>query len=228
MSRLQQSILRLPQTYGLLVGVGLGYAGLLVWQGTRLIVWIAGAAIALVAIAAWFWVLRQVPLPSAKPGVSPDHLLDRSIFLAQLAALEQRHPAITQSTPPDPTWAEARHWAEQAQEFAAQIAQQEPSFIPDLLEALHTVLELATQVLEALTVIQQMRTLNFRQLAEARLQTSCDRLRETHSQLQYLQDQITLTALDRRTVGATPLPDRLRILITENKTLLNLPTDYSS
>lgn len=213
MTILWRKTLSVPQTYFLLVGVALGYACLIAALRPRPVVLGVGGAIALGTIAVWIGGFRPQP-------VSPDalnNLLERQNFLSRLVDLEAKIPNLPQSQ-----WTETRQWAEQSQLSAEQIAQREPTLIPDLLEAMHTVLDLAGQVAEALQVIAQIQTATYRELAQQRLHASSDRLQQTHAQLQSLQDQIALASLDRSGADAN-LPGRLQILIAENKTTLQNP-----
>lgn len=205
-----RQVFRLPQTYALLAGTALGYFGFVVCLGGRPIVLGVGGAIALATIGAWLWQLRQASADWTA------NLLDRVTFLAQLAALDRRSPAISQAT-----WKQARQWAQATQGFAARIANQEPSLTPELIEALHTVLALAGQVAEALQAVEQVQSAIYRPLARQRLQASCDRLQKTHDQLQHLQDQLFLSALDQEaTTSTTNEPLSLRLVIEANRTAL--------
>jgi hypothetical protein len=90
----------------------------------------------------------------------------------------------------------------------------------DLLEALHTVVDLARQVAEGLAVVEQVQTPTYRQLAQQRLTASCDRLQATRAQLQQLQDQVTLASLDPETGSDSLLPQGLQTLIAANRDIL--------
>lgn len=214
-----QHLLRLPQTYWLLVGVALGYGVLLRWQGMRLVVWVVGGAIALLTLLFWAWENR----PKPRSQGAEDNLLDAAVFLERLRTLERRLPVAAQ-----PEWTQAAGWVKQTHAAAAQIAIREPALMPDLLEALHTVLDLADQVVEGLQVSRQVQTTTYRQLAGERLQMSCDRLRETHDQMQQLRDQLALSALEQQAAQTNPLPAQLRLLIADNKTMLQSVDPSSS
>jgi hypothetical protein len=220
MNLLWRRISRLPQTYLLLIGIGLGYFYLIRWLGSRPVVLVSGGVIALAAIASWLWEFKQKPVQPE----SAVNLLDREVFLTHLAALERNIPSL-----PEPRWEQARTWAERIQVFAQRIAEREPTLIPAVLEALYTVLDLLRQVVEALQVMGQIQTSSYRNLAQQRLQASCDRLQQTHDQFQQLQDQIALSALEQGASGVTStLPTRLQVLIADNKTTLQSPTDKFS
>ncbi|MEB3233193.1 MAG: hypothetical protein VKJ64_19460, partial [Leptolyngbyaceae bacterium] len=96
---------------------------------------------------------------------------------------------------------------------------------PDLLEAVHTVLDLTQQVADALNVLQTIQTPVYQQMVQARLRQSCDRLQQTHQQLQQLQDQVALASLD---ANAATLPQRLQQLIAANQEILNADTFNSA
>ncbi|MFM7529351.1 MAG: hypothetical protein ACKO63_12860 [Nodosilinea sp.] len=201
---------RQPQTYLLLLGTGLGYALLLNLAGPRPLVWAGGGAIATTMVASWLAGWR----PPANPPLSGD-LLDRQSFIQHLESLSQGFPSR-----PESTWRQAYTWALESQAFAHQIYQRDPLLQVDLLEALHTVVDLARQVAEGLAVVEQVQTPTYRQLAQQRLTASCDRLQATRAQLQQLQDQVTLASLDPETGSGSLLPQGLQTLIAANRDIL--------
>ena len=201
---------RQPQTYLLLVGTGLGYALLLTMVGPRPLAWAGGGAIATTMVASWLGGWRR----SAPPELGSD-LLDRDTFMQHLDLLTQGLPARQQRP-----WRQTVTWALESQAFAHQIYQRDPLLQADLLEALHTVVDLARQVAEGLAVIEQVQTPTYRQLAQQRLTASSDRLQVTHAQLQQLQDQVTLASLDPETGRGSLLPQGLQTLIAANRDIL--------
>nr|WP_236107421.1 hypothetical protein [Cylindrospermopsis raciborskii] len=84
------------------------------------------------------------------------------------------------------------------------------------LETLYTVLNLSEQVIHAILALDQVKTDHYRTLARTHLQTSLERLKTTHHNLQQLQDQVLLSSLDRNAVN-TELPLFLKTLIQENR-----------
>lgn len=205
-------LLRQPQTYLLLLGTGIGYAGLIALAGPRPAAWLSGGGIAVAMVGGWAVGFRQ---PAAlRP--SPDDLLAASVLQQQLEHLEQRVPHPRRSP-----WVEVRGWAEDARRFAERICDRDPLMRADLLEALHTVLDLAGQVAAALQVMDHIETPAYQKLAEKRLRTSCDRMAATHAQLQQLQDQVALSALEPNRVAGTALPQRLQTLVAANRQILN-------
>ena len=201
---------RQPQTYLLLVGTGLGYALLLTTVGPRPLAWAGGGAIATTMVASWLGGWRR----SAPPELGSD-LLDRDTFMQHLDLLTQGLPSRQQRP-----WRQTVTWALESQAFAHQIYQRDPLLQADLLEALHTVVDLARQVAEGLAVIEQVQTPTYRQLAQQRLTASSDRLQVTHAQLQQLQDQVTLASLDPETGRGSLLPQGLQTLIAANRDIL--------
>lgn len=199
-----------PQTYILLAGTGLGYAALVWLAGPGPLVWLAGGGVSATMIGSW--VMGSRPSPEVARG---DDLLDAETFAGQLLPLGRRVPSKAQ-----PTWRQAQTWATESQRFAANIYERDPFLQVELLEAMHTVLDLARQVSEALAVIDQIETPTYRQLAQQRLEASCDRLQASHAQLQQLQDQVTLAGLEDDPSSTSSLPQRLQTLVAANKDIL--------
>jgi len=207
-----KAVFKLPQTRFLLLGVGVGYLCLMAWLRPRPVVVLSGGAIALTAAAIW---VRQaqhfVPQKS-------ENLLEREVFMEQLelVALDRQVLDAEQAD-----WNVAYGWAESAHAAAAQLVQREPLLLPELIETLHTVIDLATHVVVAMQLVRQVQTLPYQELAQQRLQISRDRLHYTCTQLQQLCDQLALDDLDRRSQNTdSTLPTSLQILITDNKNAL--------
>ncbi|MBD1917664.1 MULTISPECIES: hypothetical protein [Cyanophyceae] len=197
-----------PQTYLLLGGTALGYALMIVLAGPKPVAVLAGSGVAAAMVSSWAAGFR----PSEATANSGD-LLDAQTFASQLGTLEKRVPPKAQKT-----WREVQDWSTESQRFAARIYDRDPLLQVELLEALHTVLDLSGQVADGLAVLDQIETPAYQQMAQQRLAASRDRLQATHSQLQQLQDQVALSTLD--TVGDSTLPHSLQSLIEANKTIL--------
>lgn len=215
MSSFWHRAFRLPQTYLLLAGAGLGYLALLVWVGTRPLVILIGGAIALAMIGLWFRRLRPQNFSNEA------NVLDADVFFARLKALETKTvPSQTKRR----EWLDSYRWTQACHQYATGIAQRSPTLSSDLVETLYTVLGLFDQVVESLNALEQVKTDEYRQITTQHLHASCDRLHETHNQLQQLQDQILISGLSREALGQdSNLPMRLRVVIDANKTALQPP-----
>ena len=211
-----RKVLSLPQTYFLIVGAGLGYLSLIIWLGTRPLTLIIGGAIAGGMVAAWFGKLRKFY------AFSGANLLDSAIFLNELANIERKLAGRS-----DADWEQTLIWAKEIQIFAQRIASRESTLMPELLETLYTVLSLSEQVAKALLALEQMETETYRNLTQQHLQTSCQRVQETHHLLQQLQDRVLLSSLEASGVQGS-LPRSLRVIIAENKTVLDRVRQNSS
>jgi hypothetical protein len=204
------TLFRQPQTYLLLTGVGLGYAGLIFLAGSRPLAWLTGGSISAVMVGTWATGFQT------KPGLQSDSdLLDSANFSARLNQLNQQVPAQSRQT-----WEQAQRWATESQRFAERIYERDPLLQVELLEAMHTVLNLARQVAEGLKVMDEIETPTYRKLAQQRLNASRDRLQVSHAQLQQLQDQVALAGLDSTQGMDRSLPQRLQTLINANKQIL--------
>lgn len=203
---------KLPQTYLLFAGIALGYAVLLGLAGDRLLTFLGGAVVAVAMVGSWALGFRRNPAVA-----NDDDLLNAEAFAYQIEPLGQRVPGTGQKT-----WRQVEAWAEESQQFAARIAERDPLLQVELMEALHTVVDLARQVADGLAVINQIETSTYRQLAQQRLTASRDRLQDTHAQLRQLQDQVALSSLEVDS-SQTSLPQSLQGLISANKHILEEP-----
>ena len=204
-----QKLFRLPQTYFLLVGAILGYATFLVWVGIRTVPLVVGGIITVTMLLAWVWQVKQI---SSQKAVN---LLNINNFIEQIEKIEQKIAKKSVSE-----WQNTRKWAIESQTFAQNITNKESVLLPELIETLHTVLDLSNQVAEAIVAREQVQTNTYRLLTQQHLDTCCTRLQQTHEQLQQLQDQVLLSSLDMSIVK-TGLPNHLRGLIAENRTALH-------
>lgn len=205
-----RSAFRYPQTTFLLVGAVLGYLALLTFTGFKFVSILVGAAILVAMLVAWFLQFRGDRIETT------GNLLDRTVMLEHLDAIAAKFPGLDAQTP----WANAYRWASESQAAAAEIAEREPTLVPDLLEALYTVESLAANVAGSTVALEQVQTDQYRTLTRQQLDTSSDRLQATHHQLQSLRDQIVLSQLTADANASTALPDRLQLLIEANKTTL--------
>ncbi|NJO39201.1 MAG: hypothetical protein HC769_12705 [Cyanobacteria bacterium CRU_2_1] len=212
-TQLQHYFSRLPHTYFLLLGLAIGYIGFMGWLGIRSIVLLSGAVIVALAIVSWYRQLQSHKTThSATPSTSSANLLQIDVFLNHINVLNNQIPDASRSL-----WQSVEQQAQDIQKIATQIAAQESTFIPDLLETLHTVLDLVDQLVQALQVIQQVQTPRYRELAQQQLQSSQTRLQFTHDQLQELRDQMALEHLKQRSLTtASVISTRLQTLIAEN------------
>lgn len=197
---------RQPQTYLLLLGTAFGYGLLIALAGNRAVAWVGGGAVATVMAGSWVTGYR------ASPVGAHDHS-----DLLNVATFQRRIDAIQSEVARNQTWQPVKDWALQSQAFAVCICDREPTLRPELLEALYTVVELAQQVADGLRVQAQIQTPKYQQMAKKQLQQSCDRMQQTHQQLQQLQDQVALASLSQ---GDVSLPRRLETLIAANKEIL--------
>ncbi|MEM6253470.1 MAG: hypothetical protein AAF821_11160 [Cyanobacteria bacterium P01_D01_bin.156] len=199
---------RQPQTYGLLLGIAFGFGLLIALAGNRPVTWVGGGVVAAVMASSW---VKGYQTSSLKSNDHSD-LLNPVSFQKRIDAIQAQ---VARGN--DRTWQPVKDWALQSQTFAVRICDREPTLHTELLEALYTVVDLAQQVADGLQVQAQIQTPTYQQMAKKQLQKSCDRMQQTHQQLQQLQDQVALASLSQ---GDTTLPQRLEILIAANKEIL--------
>jgi hypothetical protein len=210
-----RSAFRYPQTLFLVVGTVLGYLAMALFTGFRPLSLGVGAAIAASMLCAWFLQFRRDRISTT------GNLLDRTVMREHLDAIAAQFPGIHESM----VWSEAYQWASDSQQAAADIADQESTLMPDLLEALYTVEALVANVAGSVLALEQVQTEHYRTLTQQQLTKSRDRLRETHGQLQQLRDQMVLSQLSADAAASAALPERLQLLIDTNKTMLQAPTE---
>ena len=80
-------------------------------------------------------------------------------------------------------------------------------------------LDLSNQVVEAILALEKVQTQSYRAFAQEHLNTSLDRLQQTHNQLQQLQDQVLLSSLENPEISSR-LPLYLQELINVNRSSL--------
>lgn len=200
-----------------LISLLFGYGIFLSWLGLRWIIILSGATIIMAMVGLWH--LSPKPLPRTGKNIPGHNLLETDAFLAHIHALDSQIDPINQDS-----WQSSRHQIVTIQQLVQRLAQRETTFIPDLLETLHTVLKLAQQLVDALQVSQQVRTPHYRELATQQLTISQSRLHQTHTQLEFLHDQLMVTELKRtsvETIGG--MAERLQVLITENTQSIQEP-----
>ncbi|MBW4644857.1 MAG: hypothetical protein KME23_18010 [Goleter apudmare HA4340-LM2] len=201
---------QISSTQLLIIGLLIGYLGFVWWLGIRLVVLLSGGVIVVLAIASW---LIQLKHPKTNPTASSANLLQTDVFFSHISHLDHQIPDVSR-----PLWRSVQQQAQVIQQIAIQIAQQESTFTPDLLETLHTVLDLVDQLVQALQITPKLRTPRYRELAEQQLQSSRNRLQKTQDQLQELHDQIAVETLERRYLS-TPsvIATKLQTLIADNE-----------
>jgi len=208
----------LPQTYFLILGVGLGFGAFIAWSGSYPLTLGIGGAIASVMLVAWFWKLKQTP------SLTWINLLDKRAFRARLIKLERLLKKQSSSE-----WEKFKNLAIEIQEFAETIVSRQPELMPELIEILYTVLVLSEQLLKSLLALKEVKTAAYQKITEKYLQESCLRIWETYKQLKQLQDQVVISSLSHETGGIeASLPRRLKNLIADNITALKPLANNSS
>jgi hypothetical protein len=201
-------IIKIPTNQIYLVGVGAGLSLFIFTLGWRLIVVLTGGAIAITSIVYWLW-KNQSPPSAQAPSAN---LLQADVFLDHLACFQKQVPATRTEV-----WAIAQTQARSIQTNAEQIALRESILISDLLETLHSTLDLTEQIAETLHLLDQMQTPQYQSRIQQRLQESLERLQATQSQLQTLNDQFAYEKLEQRSHYTSALAAGLKILVSENE-----------
>lgn len=209
-SNKRTKLFQLPQTYLVLAGTALGLACFIAVLRPRPIVIASGGTIAAIIFGAWSWQIKK-----EFAWLNENNLLDRYVFASKLDALERKSLSTGMQ------WRRAKAWAREIHSYAEKIVEKEPDMTVDILETLITVLDLAGQVADAIATIGQVKSENYRVVAQRRLQASYDRLQATHELLQNLQDQVLLLSLDRSSSNLKmEIPAQLRLAIDTNKITL--------
>ena len=218
-----------PQTYPQLwfyLALLVGYGGFVFWLGLRWIVLMSGALVIAVAVVyEWCSAARSPALPETHH----DNLLDPAAFehhlSEQIASLRLNQAIENQTDAADPL---ANSQQQQQlinlftadikliQRLAADIAQQEPTLTPDLIDTLHSVVALGSQFAVALRTADRVKTPEYEAIAQQQLSTSQARLKQTHDQLRSLHDQLLIEGLPAFSETAT-LSTRLQMLTVQNQ-----------
>jgi hypothetical protein len=204
MSNSMTRSLRLVETRYFLAGVMGGLISFVWILGWRWIVILSGGAIVLIAGVYWFWqthsLLKAESKAESKAEASSANLLQLDVFVAHLDCAKARVPTLKLEA-----WRTTQEQALTIWAIAAQIIQRESILIPDLIETLHSTLDLTEQIAEALCLTTQMQTPEFQDKAQRQMQKSLERLQATHQQLQTLADQFAWEWLEQRTPQDTVL-----------------------
>ncbi|QNP30699.1 hypothetical protein [Cylindrospermopsis curvispora] len=205
MSIFWRKVLQFPQTYLLLTAIALGLSIFFHGVGVRPLSLGLASAITAGMILAWLHPLQS------QISANEVNLLDTDNFQQWVqkigSDLGNRSAA---------DWQKAQTYAIKSHQLCQAIVAQESILTTEVLETLYTVLNLSEQVIHAILALEQVKTDRYRTLARNHLQTSLERLKNTHNNLQQIQDQILLSSLDRNTVN-TELPLFLKTLIQENR-----------
>ncbi|BAZ88829.1 hypothetical protein NIES932_02940 [Raphidiopsis curvata NIES-932] len=205
MSILWRKVLQLPQTYLLLTAIVFGLSIFFYGVGVRPLSVGLGSIIVAGMIAAWLCpLLSQI-------SANAVNLLDTDNFRQRLQRIAG---GLGNKSAPD--WQKAQSYAIKSHQMCQVIVVQESVLTTEVIETIYTVLNLCEQVIHAILALEQVKTDHYRTLARNHLQTSLERLKTTHHNLQQLQDQVLLSSLDRNAVN-TELPLFLKTLIQENR-----------
>lgn len=203
------------------------------WLGFRPVVLVSGLAISLATILFWQLLLRRKVAPV---GSKPDNndLLDVNVFRRWLGTAFCLPEGANLNEIELNCWQKAYAQSEAIHQYTVAIARQDARFIPDLLETLHTVLELVSQFLQAFGATRQMKTLPYQKMAQQQILTSQYRLAQTQQQLQELHDQLLAENMELQwqSHSSSELPhvasgvsSRLQTLISINKEELALKSE---
>jgi hypothetical protein len=208
MSLFWRKVFQSPQTYLLWVAIGVGLSVFFHGVGLYPLSLAVGGFIALGMLLGWlFLVYRQM-------NQNQVNLFDGDNFTQRLKQM-----GTSLGSSPAPEWKTAQNHALGSQQLCQGIAQRESILTPELLETLYTILNLCEQVVNALIALDQVKTDHYRILARNHLQTSLMRLKTTHQNLQKLQDQTLVSALNHTAVN-TEFPLYLQELVQENRSAL--------
>lgn len=208
--RVWRKAIRLPQTYLLLGGLGVGYAALIGVAGPRWLAVGGGGVISLAMAGAW---IRHIE------GIAPSaNLLDATVFQDQLWPYQTLVPAASRTQ-----WDQAVQQAQMAQELATQIGERYPDVVSELLQILYSVLALLEQIAKSAQALQHLETSTYQQLTQERLTQAMDQIQQTQDQLRSLHDQLVLSGLDPTMAGQTvSLPLHLTEMTEANRAILHM------
>ncbi|WP_236145057.1 DUF2244 domain-containing protein [Nostoc sp. CMAA1605] len=205
----RQNIWLMYATQLLIVGLLIGYLGFVFWLGVRWIVIFSGALIVALAIASWKWRLQDQEAIALDDTVN---LLQANVFLNHINYREHKIPDASKVL-----WQSVKQQAVTIHQIAVEISQEESTLTPDLLETLHSILDLIDRLVQGLQVNTKVQTPYYQELTKQQLQSCLARLQDTQDQLQELHDQIALDNLGNPMLNHTSvISSRLQTLINEN------------
>lgn len=205
--RSELRVLALPHTYGLLGFLVLGAIALVIALGLRPVVLLGIAVIWIGVLGDWWRSVAQLRRPAARD------LLEQAVWGDRLKELSQRYRGSRH-------WPEVEEQCQAIHEATGRILQQDAELSGDLLETLISSLSLGEQVLSAEGTLAEVETPEGRRLAQGYLQRAADRLQQTRQQLQQIQDQLLLANLDRQQGAIGDLPQTLKLLVADNRSVL--------
>lgn len=193
-----------------------GYGVFIYCLGLRRVVLISGGVV-LAAAAAYERYQRPAPSRPMPPIESANyHLLDQAVFYRYVASRMPPSVKVSRNSSHQSQWQQVSTEVKTIQTLAANIAQQEPTLIPDLIDTLYTVVDLGAQFALALQAVHQVQMPAYKAIAQQRLKLSQTRLQQTHRQMRSLHDQLLIEGLSQ--FGeASAISTRLQALITDNK-----------
>ncbi|MGD1866769.1 MAG: hypothetical protein ACFB0D_19630 [Phormidesmis sp.] len=207
------------QTRYLMLWLLTAYGAYLFWLGIRPIVFLSGALVCSVTFLVWL--LR--PHSTSTEGNTEknnSNLLDLDSFRCHLADSRALPRGVHLNDTALGYWRKTYAQVEAIHQVAIAIAHKESLFIPDLLDTLHTVLALSAQFSQAFTAAKQMQTPSYQKVAHRQLQSTTYRLSQTYRHLQELHDQLLAEDMDTGSSSASGVSDRLRAVISSNKSEL--------
>lgn len=220
---LWQQSFRSRQTRYLLLWLLAVYSAYLVWLGVRPVVFVSGASICVMTLFSWPLVLRSPTEDSRNKSDKSDgsNLLDKAVFQCRLETLCTLPQGVRLNETALSYWQKTYAQVGEIHQVVVAIAAQESLFIPDLLDTLHTVLDLSAQFSKAFGAAKKMKTSSYQKVAQQQLRASTYRLSQTYSQLQELHDQLLVEGIETEAFDVTSgVSERLQPLIKSNKSEL--------
>ena len=167
----------LPQTYVLLGGLTFAYAVFIYSLGFHLFALIAGLAIALLT-----WSIWMITIPSKVVDLNhynKANLLLSSNFEAELKKCDRQifnisHQLLKQQ------WQDNLLTARNIHRVAQEINDSNPSFLTELLETLHLVLDICREIVECILARTSLKSSSGLQQVEQRLVSKQSQLREIY------------------------------------------------
>lgn len=209
-----KQIRTLPQTYILLGTLSFYYAVFLYFLGFNLWASILGLAIALIT-----WIIWNVIIPPKITAINQRNqanLLLKASFEDELKQSNSQIYSITEESVKQ-QWRDALEIARSIYGITEEINRLNPSFLTELLETLHLVINIYREIVACSIAKTNVKDSSASRKVEQRLTLKQSQLLEIHQTASQLRDKLIVSGLSLSESDSEPLKDLLDIVSEEEE-----------